>query len=211
MHKQAECWPMPTSKVSKYNNHNDNIIVTIYISNSSNLSAVHQTYYEMTATDKLPLITESVMATWIDIHPAGEKPNQHAIRSTPGGSHVWQPFTKSLLYRNWSPAHGWNVGSRPHSPSHNILKAGGVVRRSSYRATRLTGPIEIQHVVSTQLKACHWGQKNVVLNWHRWVLPHRNLKIATTHSPSFPSECSTDPLLAPPGQATLNKHDLYSS
>jgi hypothetical protein len=54
---------MPTSKVSKYNNHNDNIIVTIYISNSSNLSAVHQTYYEMTVTDKLPLITESVMAT----------------------------------------------------------------------------------------------------------------------------------------------------
>jgi hypothetical protein len=40
---------MSTSKVSKYNNHDDNIIMTISISNSSNPSTVHQTYYEMTA------------------------------------------------------------------------------------------------------------------------------------------------------------------
>jgi hypothetical protein len=64
---------MSLSKVSKYNNHNDNIIVTISISNSSNPSTVHQTYYEMTATDKLPLITESVMVNQIDIHPVGER------------------------------------------------------------------------------------------------------------------------------------------
>jgi hypothetical protein len=37
------------SRVSKYNNHNDNIIMTISISNSLNPSKVHQTYYKMTA------------------------------------------------------------------------------------------------------------------------------------------------------------------
>jgi hypothetical protein len=79
---------MPTSKVSKYNNHNDNIIITISISNSLNQSIVHQTYYEMTAMDKLPLITKSVVVTRIDIHPAEEEPDQHAIHSTPGDSHI---------------------------------------------------------------------------------------------------------------------------
>jgi hypothetical protein len=66
---------MSTSKVSKYNNHNGNIIITISISNSSNPSTVHQTYYEMTVTDKLPLIIESVVVTRIDIHPVGEEPD----------------------------------------------------------------------------------------------------------------------------------------
>jgi hypothetical protein len=81
---------MSTSKISKYNNHNDNIIITITISisNSSNPSTVHQTYYEMTVMDKLSLITKSVAVTRIDIHPTGKEPNQHAIRLTPGGSHV---------------------------------------------------------------------------------------------------------------------------
>jgi hypothetical protein len=38
--------------------------------------------------DKLSLITESVVVTRIDIHPTREKPDQHDIRLTPGGSHV---------------------------------------------------------------------------------------------------------------------------
>jgi hypothetical protein len=38
--------------------------------------------------DKVPLITESVTMTQNNIHPAEEKPDQHAIRLTPGGSHV---------------------------------------------------------------------------------------------------------------------------
>jgi hypothetical protein len=42
--------------------------------------------------DKLPLITESVIVTRIDIYPAGEEPDQHVICLTSGGSHVWQPF-----------------------------------------------------------------------------------------------------------------------
>jgi isopentenyl diphosphate isomerase/L-lactate dehydrogenase-like FMN-dependent dehydrogenase len=78
---------MSTSMVSKYNNHNDNRIITISISNSSNPSTTHQTYYEMTATDKLPLITKSVV-TRIDIHHAGEETDQQTIRLTFEGSHV---------------------------------------------------------------------------------------------------------------------------
>jgi hypothetical protein len=85
---------MSMSKISKYNNHNDNIIITISIfisisiSNSSNPSTIHQTYYEMTVMDKLSIITKSVVVTRINIHPTGEEPDQHAIRLTPGGSHV---------------------------------------------------------------------------------------------------------------------------
>jgi hypothetical protein len=37
----------------------------------------------MTATDKRPLISESVMMIQIDIHPAGEEPNQHVICVAP--------------------------------------------------------------------------------------------------------------------------------
>jgi hypothetical protein len=62
--------------------------MNISISNSSNPPIVHQIYYKMTTTDKLPLITESVTVTRIDIHPAGEEPDQHVIRLTPEGSHV---------------------------------------------------------------------------------------------------------------------------
>jgi hypothetical protein len=136
MHKQAERRPMPTPKVSKYNNHNDNIIITISVSISSN--STPKTLWD-DCNGRLSLITESVTATRIDIHPIEEEPDQHAIRLTPGGSHVWQPFVKSLLHRDPSPIHGWSLGPRPHSPSHNILKAGGEVQWSSYRATRLTG------------------------------------------------------------------------
>jgi hypothetical protein len=79
---------MSTSKVSKYNNNNDNIIITISTFISSNPSTAYGTYYEMTVIDKLPFITESVVATRIDMHPVGKEPDQHAIRLTPGGSHV---------------------------------------------------------------------------------------------------------------------------
>jgi hypothetical protein len=63
---------MLTSKVSKYNNRNDNIIITISISNSSNPSIVHQ-ILQNDCNDKLSLITESVAVTQIDIHTAREK------------------------------------------------------------------------------------------------------------------------------------------
>jgi hypothetical protein len=37
------------------------------------------------------------------------------------------------------------------------------------------------------------GTNPSVLNRHMWELPHRNLRIVTTFSPPFPSECSTGP------------------
>jgi hypothetical protein len=37
----------------------------------------------MTATDKRPLIYESVVVTQIDIHPKGEEPDQHLVRAAP--------------------------------------------------------------------------------------------------------------------------------
>jgi hypothetical protein len=59
-----------------------------------------------------------------------------------------------------------------------------------WQATRLTRPIS---------PACYWyiqylltSTNPSVLNRHMQGLPHRNLSIATTLSPPFPSECSTD-------------------
>jgi hypothetical protein len=40
----------------------------------------------MAATDKQPLLSESVAVTQIDIHPVGEEPDQHVMRATPGVS-----------------------------------------------------------------------------------------------------------------------------
>jgi hypothetical protein len=144
---------------------------------------------------KMSLITESV---------TGKEPDQHVIRLTPRGSHVWQPLAKSLLHRNPSPVHWWSLGPRPHTPSHNILKAGSAVQRSSYRATCLTGPIKTQHVVSRQVQTCHRGENCVVLNRHEQRLPHRNLGIAIALSPPFPSECSTDPPPCPSRSSNSN-------
>jgi hypothetical protein len=70
---------MSTSMVSKYNNLNDNIIMTIY----STPNILRDDY-----NNKLPLIIESVVVTRIDIHPTGEELDQHVIRLTPGGSHI---------------------------------------------------------------------------------------------------------------------------
>jgi hypothetical protein len=50
---------------------------------------------------------------------------------------------------------------------------------------------------SIQIKTCHRGQNNVVLNRHMRGLPYRNLRITTTLPMPFPSECSTDPPTCP--------------
>jgi hypothetical protein len=106
---------MSTSKVSKYNNHKDNIIITI--SNFSNPSTVHQTYYKITAMDKSSLISESVAVTRIDIHSARERtwPTRHTLDS-------WRLsrmtiFCMSLLNQNWALLPRWSLGPRPHSPT----------------------------------------------------------------------------------------------
>jgi hypothetical protein len=154
------------------------------------------------------------MVTRIDIHPAGEEPDQHAIRLIPGGSNVWKPFANPYYVEIRPLLPGWSLGPQPHSPS----KSKSTTRSREVRfdivvtkATRLIGPHKTQHAVSTQLKAWHQGQNDAVLNWHGWGLPHRNLRIATTPSPPFPSEYSTDPPTCPPGLATVNKHNLYLS
>jgi hypothetical protein len=102
---------------------------------------------------------------------------------------------KSLLGQNQAPA-----PEMKYLPSASFsLKSKSTTRSRDVRlnivvtkATRIIGPHRIRHAVSTQLKACHWGQ-----NGHGQGLPHRNLGIATTLSPPFPSECSTDPLTRP--------------
>jgi hypothetical protein len=152
--------------------------------------------------------------TQIDIHPAGEEPDQHDIRLTLGGSHIWQPFTSPYYVEIGPLLSGWSLDPRPHSSSKS--KSTTQSRAVLFdilvtKATRFIKPHKIWHAVSIQLKACHWGQNDVVLNKHGRGLPHRNLRISTVLSPSFPSECSTDPLLAPSDLSTVSKHKLYSS
>jgi hypothetical protein len=66
------------------------------------LSIVHQTYYEMAAMDKWSLISESVAATQIDIHPSGEEPDRHVICVTPRVSRM-TTIRMSLLSQNRVP------------------------------------------------------------------------------------------------------------
>jgi hypothetical protein len=156
--------------------------------------------------NKLSLITESVAVTQIDIHPAGEEPEQHVIRLTPGGSHVWQPFASTYSVEIGLLLSGLSLGPR----SHSLSKSKSTTRSREVRfdivvtkATQLIEPHKTQHAISTQLKTCHQDQNGTVLNQHGWGLPHRNFKIVTTLSLPFPSECFTDPLLVPPGLATV--------
>jgi hypothetical protein len=138
--------------------------------------------------DKRSLISESVTAIQIDIHPTWEEPGQHAIhldsKSLSRITTICEVPTilKSVSYPQWS------LGSRPHSPSHNILNARGAVWRSSYMTTKLTGPHQTRYAVSTQFKAWHRSQKGVVLNRHKRGLQPWNLIIVTTLSSSFSSE-----------------------
>jgi hypothetical protein len=54
------------------------------------------TYYEMIATRKQPLMSESVAVIQIGVHPAGKEPDNMSYM-WPLGSHVRQPAVKSLL------------------------------------------------------------------------------------------------------------------
>jgi hypothetical protein len=81
-----------------------NITITITILILSP-STVHQTYYEMTSTDKRSLISENVAVIRIDIHPTGKEPDQHIIRVTPRVSRM-TTIRKSLLSQNQTPAPG---------------------------------------------------------------------------------------------------------
>jgi hypothetical protein len=118
----------------------------------------------MTTTGKRSLIFETVTATLIDIHPTGEEPDQHVIRVTPG-SHVQQPFVKSLLSQNrgptlrmksWIPAMPGLAVILGYIILHQktILKQGGAIEQSSYYATKFTGAHK-PNMQSVQIKVCH--------------------------------------------------------
>jgi hypothetical protein len=151
----------------------------------------------MTRIDKQSLISESVAAIRIGVHPTGKEPDQHVLRVTPGVSRT-TTVRKSLLSQTWATALGvksWPLGSLGPtvvvgclilSPT-NHLKQGGTVRQSSYKATRFTGAHK-PDMWSVQMKACHQGQNDVFLNRHKWGLPPWNLGIATTLSSPFPFE-----------------------
>jgi hypothetical protein len=94
-----------------------------------------------------------------------------------------------------APSNAWS-GRHPglsHSPSNKPpLSREGWFDKVVTGLLGLSAPIKPDKW-SVQIKACHRGQNNTVLNRHRWGLPPMNLRIVTTLSSSFPSGCSTIP------------------
>jgi hypothetical protein len=176
----------------------------------------------MAATDKRSLISESVIAIQIDIHPAGEEPDRHVVRVTPWVSRM-TTVRKALLSQTWIPApemKSWPSAivqpnrhpGLPHSPSNKAPWSSEV-----WFGKVVTGLLDLPaHIKpdmrSVQVKTCHQDQNDAVLNRHRWGLPPWNLEIATTLSPLFPSESSTFVYLPRPVTSTIHehKHSLYS-
>jgi hypothetical protein len=97
----------------------------------------------MTAADKWSLISDSVTAIRISVHPAGKEPNQHVIRVTPGVSRtttirevptksksglcswdeVWAPSDHLARLSSWAAS---------FSLQQTTLKQEGTVRQSCY-------------------------------------------------------------------------------
>jgi hypothetical protein len=185
------------SKLGKYNNHNDNIIITISISKSSN----PQQYTKYTMRWRQ---WQAVTHNW-ECHGDSKWYTPCRRKNLTNTPYVW--LLEALTYDNRlrSP---YSVKIGPLSmgevlalglipPPTTSLRQGVRFNEVVTGLLGLSGPIKTRHVVSTQLKTCQRGQNSVVLNRHGWGLPHRNLKIATTLSPPFPSECSTDPPTCP--------------
>jgi hypothetical protein len=152
----------------------------------------------MTATDKQPLISESVKVTRIDIHLVGEEPDQHVVRVTHGISRmttVCEVPTK-LKLGLCSCDEVLAPGDRPARPSSwclilpplNHLEAGW--EQFNKVVTGLLGLPGLINPTCAQykIKACHQGQNGAVHNQHRRGLPPWNLRIPTALSPPFPSE-----------------------
>jgi hypothetical protein len=160
---------------------------------------------------------------WFDsIYTLQGKNPTNTSYAWPLGSRVRQPYTKSLLRRNWGSAPGittWlptivRPGHHP-GPRHSLSTKPprsmvGMVRQSSYWVTRFTRAHK-PDIRSVQIKACHQGQNNVVLNRHRWGLPPWNLRITTTLSSSFPFECLTFPYLSRPVTTTYMNINIAST
>jgi hypothetical protein len=113
----------------------------------------------MTATDKRSLISESVAATRINIHPAGEEPDQHVICVALGIQRT-TTVRKAPTKSKSNPCSRDEVlapSDRPAQPSswaasfslqQTTMKQRAAVRQSSYWAIRFTGPHKIRHAVS---------------------------------------------------------------
>jgi hypothetical protein len=166
----------------------------------------------MFATDKRPLISKSVVVTRIEIHPTGEEPDRHVVRAARGVSHTTTtcgvPTKSNLGLCSWdevlAPCNtrsGYHSGL-PHSPSNKPPRSR--VRWFGKVVTGLLGLLALikPGMRSVQIKACHWGQNDMVLNRHKQGRPPRNLGIATAPSSSIPSECSTISKLPCPVPAT---------
>jgi hypothetical protein len=144
----------------------------------------------MTAMDKRSLISESVMVTRIDIHPAGEEPDRHIV-------HVAPRSKSGLCSRDEVLApNDTRLGCHPRL-SHSLSNKPPQSREGRFskivpELLGLPNPIKTRQVVSTN-ESLPRGQNNAVLNRHRWGLPSWNLRIATTLSSSFPSEWTTFP------------------
>jgi hypothetical protein len=120
----------------------------------------------------------------------------------PLGSHVQQPYVKSLLSRNWAPFSGmksWPPAIVRPDRRPGLLHALSNEPPQSWEGwfdkvvtglLGLPGPI---NSICDQYKSklVHRGQTDAVLKRHRWELPPWNLRIAM---PSPHSSLLSDPL-----------------
>jgi hypothetical protein len=128
----------------------------------------------MTATDKWPLISESVAVTQINIHPTGEEPDRHIVRVALGVScttTVREVPTKSKLglcsreeILAPSDARPDRHPGLPHSPSNKQPRS-----REGWFDKVVTGLLGLPGLIkpdkwSVQIKACHRGQNDTILN-----------------------------------------------
>jgi hypothetical protein len=114
------------------------------------------------------------MVIQIGVHPIGEKPDQHIVRATPGVSRtttIRKVPTKSKSgscsrdeVLTSSDARPGRHPGLPHSPSNKLPQS-----REVWFNKVVTGLLGLQDPIkpdmrSVQIKACHQGQNDMVLN-----------------------------------------------
>jgi hypothetical protein len=144
----------------------------------------------MIATDKRSLISDSIVATRIDIHLAGEELDRHIVRVAPGVScrtTVGEVPTKSklgLCFRDevLAPSNVWPGchSGLPHYPSNKPpWSREWQLDKVVTGLLGLPGPKKTRYVASTN-QGLPSGQNRPVLNRQRWGLRDKNLGIATS-------------------------------
>jgi hypothetical protein len=149
MHKQTERWPMPMSKVGKYNNHNDNIIITISISKSLSLQ---QSTKRTTRWLQRQAVTHNR-----ECHGDSNRYTPCSGKNLTNTSYAWLP--EALTYDNhlWSP---YPVEIDPLSMGEvlalGLIPSPTTSLRQGVRFDEvvtglvgLLGPIKTRYVVST--------------------------------------------------------------